>query len=80
MNPEQRQFASALAAQADTHEKWLSIVKFGMQSLLNDQQLFVDIIGLEALCQQKRHDDINTIGQELNDILVELDLRIEMQP
>lgn len=57
---------------AHDHEKWLLFMRFGMKSLLNDQELLIELIINEA----QRQGDFESIEKSLPKILAELQLTI----
>jgi len=71
-------FAIALTDAAKTHDEWLSIVKFGMPTLLRDQQLLMEIIvrRAEIVCEQnKKHAIHRVVADDARVILDELGLK-----
>lgn len=66
-------FAISLTDEAKTHDQWLCIVRYGLKTLLEDQQLLIEIIVREAdrmreragLGHRKTSDDARVIMQEL---------------
>ena len=48
MTTEQENFAVNLTAKCKTHDEWLSVVRFGLATLLENQRVFAEIIVSEA--------------------------------
>ena len=72
-------FAIQLTDAAKTHEEWLSIVRFGMATLLENQLLLMECIVREA-CRQKDRSPVKSrvVADEARQIMEELGLRIGM--
>lgn len=71
--------ALQLCRQTKTHEEWLTVMRFGMNTLLDDQLVLIDCIFQEAQREYDRKDkprnsqDVQTIAWE---IFEELELKI----
>lgn len=78
MTAEQRTFIAQLTASTETHEEWLAIVRFGLGTLLDDQEAFAKLIGAEAARMVQHH--LGTTEGLLSDsvalILKELGLKL----
>lgn len=53
---EDEKFASQLCNATKTHEEWLSVMRFGMSTLLGDQCVLIDLIFTEAVREKGRND------------------------
>jgi hypothetical protein len=72
-------FAIQLTDAAKTHEEWLSIVCFGMATLLENQLLLMECIVREASRQNERSKvKSRVVADEARQIMEELGLRICM--
>lgn len=73
------EIATQLCNSTKTHEEWLSVVRFGMNTLLGDQLVLIDCIFTEAAREKERNDkprnkqDVPAIAWE---IFEELELKI----
>lgn len=77
MTPEQEQFALDLADNSETHEQWLSIVRFGLKTLIEEQILLVEIISREAKRETERSGlKSRDVSDDMRAIFGELGLRI----
>lgn len=78
-NMETEQMAKQLCNSTKTHEEWLSVMRFGLNTLLGDQLVLIDCIFTEAQREYDRKDkprntqDMQTIAWE---IFEELELKI----
>lgn len=71
-------FAVELTDAAKTHDEWLSIVRFGLPTLLKDPNLLMEIIVRRAqiLCDQNKvHVSHRVVADDAAVILEELDLK-----
>lgn len=57
MNLDQERFATNLAASTRTHDEWLSVVKFGLGTLLENQGTLAEIIAVEAAREAAKNDE-----------------------
>lgn len=69
MTPQQRQLAATLGLLAGDHAQWLSVIEFGMATLLADQFFLMELIEEES----------NRRGVHVALILEQLRLRIVIQ-
>ena len=70
-------FAVNLTDQSETHDDWLSIVRYGLGTLTENQPLFFEIIWREVAKMQKRHGITGrVVADDARQIFQELDLRI----
>lgn len=53
---ETEQLATQLCNSTKTHEEWLSVMRFGMNTLLGDQLVLIDCIFTEAKREKERAD------------------------
>jgi len=77
MTIEQENFAVNLAAQAKTHEEWLSIVHFGRKTLLEEEGLLAEIIVAEAMREAEKNEH-HKPSDEVAKILRELGLKLAL--
>ena len=56
MKLNEERFATNLAASTKTHDEWLSVVKFGLQTLLENQGTLAEIIAVEAAREAVKND------------------------
>jgi hypothetical protein len=68
-------FAHKLAASCGTHTQWLSVMRYGLGTLLKDQQLLITLIDQEANREVRRG---ATPEYALPRIFSELKLRVEI--
>jgi hypothetical protein len=68
-------FVVQLSDATATHEAWLSLVRFGLATLLNNQPLLAEILAREAEREAKKATP-RVAGDELPRIIRELGLRI----
>ena len=74
---EMEQFAVDLTDKSPDHVAWLSIVRYGMGTLLENQPLFIEIIFREAVKQLERENlPSRTVSDEARFIFEELQLQI----
>jgi len=74
---EKENFAINLTDQCKTHDQWLTVVKFGMGTLLKDQHLLFEIIVREAEREAKRSGvDSHVAADHVASIMKELGLRL----
>lgn len=73
-------FVIDLTTAAKTHEEWLSIVRFGMSQLIENQPLLAEVICREAGAMAVR-DPRETVvaGDFIAQILLELKLKLELK-
>ena len=76
-NTDHEEFVSELANQCKTHEQWVSLVRFGLPTLLKEQSLLMKIIVLES---ERRSSDTFSLPLRANQILGELGLRLTVVP
>lgn len=57
MNLGQERFATNLASSTKTHDEWLSVVKFGLGTLLENQGTLAEILAAEAAREAAKNDD-----------------------
>ncbi len=69
-------FAVSLTDNCKTHGDWLSVVRFGLKTLLDNQLLLVEIISREAQRQLEKSPDSHCIADEIRGIFNELGLQI----
>lgn len=53
---ETEKLATQLCNSTKTHEEWLSVMRFGMNTLLGDQLVLIDCIFTEAKREKERAD------------------------
>jgi hypothetical protein len=75
MTTELENFAVELAAKTKTHEEWLSVVRFGLGTLLNNQSLLAEIVVAEATREAEKM-PTHKASDEVAKILRELGLRL----
>jgi hypothetical protein len=78
---EYEDFAVTLTDQAKTHGEWLSIVKFGLPTLMQDQKLLMEIIVRRAqvVCDQnKKHVPHRVVADDAWVIMDELGLKFDL--
>lgn len=68
-------FAITLADNCKTHVEWLSVVRFGLKTLLENQLLLIEIITREAERQAQKTPG-HTTADEVRQIFHELNLRL----
>jgi hypothetical protein len=72
-------FAIDLTDNSQSHEDWLSVVRFGMGTLLENQALFFEIIWREAEKQLKRKGvESRKLSDEAVQIFRELKLKVSV--
>lgn len=72
-------FAIKLTDDCVDHDAWLSVVRYGLGTLLENQPLFIEIIFREAVKQLERKKTQSlTISYEVRLIVDELGLRLIM--
>jgi len=71
---EMEKFAAKLTDESPDHEAWLSIVRYGMGTLLENQPLLIEIIVREATKQNKALQ----VAEGTRRIFEELGLRLEV--
>lgn len=77
MNSEQRHFAESLIANTKTHAEWLTVVRFGLDSLVSDSEEHLDFFITVLLNEAGRWKTPGeSLGQSLAVLLDELDLKI----
>jgi hypothetical protein len=70
-------FAIKLTDDCENHEAWLSVVRYGMGTLMDNQPLLIEIIAREATKQNERKGvKGRVIADEARQIFTELGLRI----
>lgn len=76
MEADQENFAVTLTDRCDTHEQWLSVVRFGMPTLLRSPAVLIEIIVREAV-KRGRHNAVKSrvVADDAAEILGELGLR-----
>jgi hypothetical protein len=57
MKLHQENFATNLAANTKSHEEWLSVVKFGLGTLLENQGTLAEIIAAEAARESAKNNE-----------------------
>ncbi|HYE73500.1 MAG TPA: hypothetical protein VEF04_09215 [Blastocatellia bacterium] len=71
------QFAVNLTDNCKMHEEWLSVVRFGLKTLLENQPLLIEIIAREASRQLERKNlQSLVIADEVRFIFEELELKL----
>jgi len=73
-------FSRTLTEQCQTHEEWLAVVRFGLQELLREQSLLVELLFAEATREAERGNHQRQTDEELDCILQELGLRFVIDP
>jgi hypothetical protein len=71
----QENFIIQLAEQTKTHEEWLSLVRFGLGTLLERQPLLAEILVLEAMreaCKIPSHKTSDEIAKILREVGLKL--------
>jgi hypothetical protein len=68
-------FVVQLSDATPTHEAWLSLMRFGLGTLLNNQSLLAEILARESEREAKKMPS-HVAGDELPHIMRELGLRI----
>ncbi len=79
MDEKQRQFAKWLAEQARDHAEWGVVMRFGMETLLQDQPFLFQLITAEMFRELTRAGvpaDADAQIAKLRDLLAELHLRL----
>lgn len=69
--------AKTLTANCGSHEEWLAIVRYGLQTLLEDQEIFIELLMREAQKEADRKGDDRPFAhiEYAVEILAELGLR-----
>jgi hypothetical protein len=78
MTSEQREFVLNLGDQCKTHDAWLALIRFGMGTLLSDQDVLTEILVDEAEREAERHthgEAKHIASDHLFSIMSELGLR-----
>lgn len=75
-NIEPLEIGKKLCEQAETHEEWLAVVKFGLERFLENQTMLVEVITTEVKRLQERAADDPSLTPYFNEILAELNLQI----
>jgi hypothetical protein len=73
MNLDQERFATNLAANTKNHDEWLSVVRFGLDTLLENQGTLAEILAAEAARESAKNDDPRHF--EMHRMMRELGLR-----
>lgn len=69
-------FAIELTDKTDTHQQWLAVMSFGMDTLLKDPSLMMELIAREAERECGRHNiGSRVVADDARHILTELNLR-----
>ncbi len=77
---EMENFAVKLTDDSPNHDAWLSIVQYGIGTLLENQALFIEIIFREAAKQRDRKNVAHrAISDEARAIFEELGLKLTIQ-
>ena len=76
MTPEQKNFIIELTKAAKTHKEWLTIVKFGLPTLLESPGLLAEIIAAEVFHRGFMKTDAPTEGiYNISGIMFELGIK-----
>lgn len=79
MTQEERQFAIGLTNNCKTHREWLAVLNFGLDRLLKNQPLLIEIIVCEAARQLDRKKVPSfPIADEVSLIFTELGLHLSV--
>lgn len=78
---EQENFAIKITDTCETHQEWLSLVRYGLYTLLQNQPLLIEIIVREAVREIERGHvpGSHVAADEARRIFQELGLRFEVQ-
>jgi hypothetical protein len=74
MDKQQQEFVNELVRQSITHKQWLTVVRFGMNQLQQDQSFLFTLLKWEAERQHEREPKITTLDH-LHHIMDELGLK-----
>lgn len=70
------QFVVDLMDGTETHEQWLSVVRFGLNNLLDNQALLIEVVSREAARVAERDTRTTVVASDfIADIFAELGLR-----
>jgi len=70
-------FAIQLTSQTQNHDEWLAVVRYGLNTLLEDPPLLIEIVVREAQRQlELGGDEGRVVAQQARTIFQELRLRI----
>lgn len=72
-----REYAKELTEDAGSHELWLKVMFFGLESLVADNLLILELIGAEAKRELARGNG-NDIAEIMRSLMDELGLRVSM--
>jgi hypothetical protein len=68
-------FGEQLANNCDTHEQWIIVVRFGLETFLKNQPMFFEVIWREAIRQLQRRQIDGDLAVQARLIFQELGLR-----
>jgi hypothetical protein len=77
MTEKQKQFVDGMIKACDNHEQWLSIVRFGLPTLLQDQPGLIELMQREAQKLSDQDKGESTPAPYLSIILDQLQLKLE---
>ncbi len=78
---EARKFVESLSAACETHTQWITLIRFGMGTLIHEQEFLMMLIGLEAvrMCKPEKASaryDPSGVPAALMQCMNELGLRV----
>lgn len=76
MTTQQKSFVDGLLRNANSHEDWLTIVQFGLPTLLKDQDVLIEVLMNEA--KGISESDPAKLASSLKTILDELGLKFSL--
>jgi hypothetical protein len=76
MTDQQQKFISDIDKQCQSHEDWLVLVRYAMDTLLKDQDVLIELLAREAVRQAGRSRAAGHLRvEELRTVMGELELR-----
>lgn len=79
MIPELKNFIIELGTQTKTHDDWLAVMRFGMLTLLQNQDVLIELISIESARECMRDGRAHLKPSDcIFKILMELEIRFVM--
>jgi hypothetical protein len=79
MTEQQQKFISQIDEQCQSHEDWLALMHYAMNTLLNDQDVLIELVTREAVRQAGRSREAGHLRvKELQAVMRELGLKFTL--
>jgi hypothetical protein len=78
MKEEQKKLAKYLTENCNSYDEWLTVMNFGMPSLLKDTDFLYELIREKAESMPQDGDNPLTVSQRIRSICKDLNLKFEL--